>query len=137
MGGCLFDEFDPFPLRMRLTCPDWTADVVKEAQEPAADVLGPEALPKLMARLDALQAECSAHLERQGFPKSHIKVNGHHSGCIFRSLSSAGLCRFLCCSAFPRFPPPLPRLTGGTTRKPNPLAMSAAIAGGEVPQHPL
>ncbi|KIY97611.1 5-oxoprolinase (ATP-hydrolysing) [Monoraphidium neglectum] len=51
------------------------ADIVQEAQEPAAVALGSdEVLQQLASRLDALQAQATAKLEGQGFGPSQIKV---------------------------------------------------------------
>lgn len=50
------------------------AQVVKEAQEPAAAELGPAAQPELRRRLDGLEAGVRAELAEQGFTPDQIQV---------------------------------------------------------------
>jgi N-methylhydantoinase A/oxoprolinase/acetone carboxylase beta subunit len=50
------------------------ADIVQEAQEPAAEELTAKAVPGLRARLDVLAATASDQLKEQGFPPGTITV---------------------------------------------------------------
>lgn len=50
------------------------ADIVQEAQEPTATQLGPDSLPDLQARLQALAASAVGQLQAQGFDEAHIGV---------------------------------------------------------------
>lgn len=49
------------------------ADVVQESQEPSSEVLGAESLPRLQARMDALQQKASAQLVQQGHDESVLR----------------------------------------------------------------
>lgn len=51
------------------------ADIVQEAQEPAAAELAPAQLPGLLARLDGLAAQATAKLVGQGFSEAAISVD--------------------------------------------------------------
>jgi 5-oxoprolinase (ATP-hydrolysing) len=48
------------------------AEVVQEAQEPAAAELSPSAVPDLEARLDALQAAAEGRLAAKGFAAAQV-----------------------------------------------------------------
>ena len=50
------------------------ADIVKEKQEPAAGVYGPQSIPALEARLDALEEAAREELSAQGFAPGAVQV---------------------------------------------------------------
>jgi 5-oxoprolinase (ATP-hydrolysing) len=72
------------------------ADVVHEVQEPSSDVLSKESLPKLQARIVALQESCTQELSRQGFDNSQIAnevyLNLRYEGtdCALMTLQPVG-----------------------------------------------
>lgn len=78
------------------------ADIVQEAQEPAATELAAAELPGLMARLEALADQAAERLRQQGFKDSSITTQkylnlrcvgvGAMCGCMGKNVWRLGVC---------------------------------------------